>query len=81
MTMAEGCGVPAASDPRILKAAGPSILRLGFDPARVATLRPEQVKDIAYHLARLLTGEGSAASEWEHFGIKVDLRPWEPPIG
>lgn len=64
---------------RILKATQPSILRIGFDPAKVASLRPEQLKDIAYHLARVLAGQGSAEDEWLHVGLKVDLRPWKQP--
>ena len=68
--------MPAASEPRTLRASGPSILRIGFDPDEIASLRPEQRQDIAYHLVRLLSGEGSAQSEWEHAGMRVDLRPW-----
>jgi len=63
--------------PRILKATGKSVLRIGFDPNEIAKLRAEQRSDLAYHLARILAGEGSAESEWEHVGIKVDLRPWQ----
>lgn len=63
-------------DKRILKATGPSVLRIGFDPDRVASLRPEMRQDIAYHLARVLAGEGSAEDEWAHFGLRVALQPW-----
>lgn len=62
----------------ILKASGPSVLRIGFDPHQLASLRKEQVDDLAYHLIRVLRGEGSAVSEWEHLGLRVDLRPWRP---
>ena len=60
----------------ILRASGPSVLRIGFDPSEIAKLGPEQVTDVVYHLAGILRGEGSAASEWGHIGMKVDLRPW-----
>lgn len=63
-------------DKHILKATEPSILRIGFDPEQIAKLHPTQVDDIAYHLARILRGEGSAASEWEHVGLRVSLTPW-----
>ena len=59
-----------------LKAEGPSILRIGFDPGRLGRLRHEEVGDIAYHIARVLTGEASAVLEWERNGMKVDLRAW-----
>ncbi len=60
----------------ILKATGPGILRIGFDPDQLASLRHEQVSDLAYHLIRVLQGQSSAASEWEHLGLKVRLDPW-----
>lgn len=65
-----------AKPPRILMATEPSMLRIGFDPNKMAGLRAEQVSDLAYHLTRVLLGQGSAESEWTHLGLKVDLRPW-----
>jgi hypothetical protein len=46
-----------------LKADGPSILRIGFDPERLSELRGTKVEDIAYHIARVLTGEARAVVE------------------
>jgi hypothetical protein len=61
----------------VVKATGPSILRIGFDPEKFAKLRPEQKTHVVYHLTRILEGEDSAVLEWEYFDMKVDLRPWQ----
>ena len=60
----------------VLKAEGPSILRVGFDPAEFRKLLPDQQQQFAYHILRLFRGEGTAESEWGYMGLKVDLRPW-----
>ena len=57
----------------ILRARGPSVLVARFDPARTGMLRSEQIQQLAYHVARVLTGQGSAVSEWEYFGIDVEV--------
>ena len=59
----------------ILRALGPSVLVARFDPAQTGRLRSEQVQQLAYHVARVLTGKGSAVSEWQYFGIDVELEP------
>ena len=59
----------------ILRAVGPSILVARFDPAQTCMLRSEQIQQLAYHVARVLTGQGSAVSEWEYFGIEVEVEP------
>lgn len=59
----------------ILRASGPSVAVIRFDTARTGAIRPEQRKQIAYHIARLIAGEGTAASEWEYFGISVEVKP------
>jgi hypothetical protein len=61
----------------IVKATGPSILRVGFDPESFKALREAQKEHVVYHLTRILAGEGSAASEWEYLGMKVSVVPWE----
>jgi hypothetical protein len=35
--------------------------------------RREEVDHLAYHVARLITGQGTAASEWAHFGFSIEL--------
>ncbi|GAA4015421.1 hypothetical protein GCM10022280_12700 [Sphingomonas swuensis] len=62
----------------ILKAEGPSILRIGFDPAEFAKLLPDQRQELVrWHVARVLSGEESASEEWTRLGLRVELRPWE----
>jgi hypothetical protein len=56
-------GLESAVSATKLKAEGPSILRIGFDPGRLRRLRHAEVEDIAYHIARVLTGEASAVLE------------------
>ncbi|WP_300974854.1 hypothetical protein [Sphingomonas sp. LHG3406-1] len=61
-----------------LQATGPSILRIGFDPAAFAKLLPDQQQEfVRWYVARVLKGETSAVEEWERLGLKVDLRPWQ----
>ena len=59
----------------MLKAIGETAAHLRFDTARTGALRPEQRDHIAYHIARLIAGEGTAASEWEYFGISIEVEP------
>jgi len=61
----------------VLKADGPSVFRIGFDPADFAKLPHFQREQLWYHFERVLMGEASAVSEWEHHHLKVDLRPWK----
>jgi len=58
---------------KILKASGPTVAILRFDTARTSGMRPEQVQQITYHIGRLLTGQGTARSEWDYFGISIDV--------
>jgi hypothetical protein len=58
-----------------LKASGPSVVVIRFDPAKFASLRRDEVGHAAYHIARLLAGEGTAESEWHHLGMKIVVRP------
>ena len=62
----------------LLKAEGPSILRIGFDPEEFRKLLPDQQQEfVRWHVVRVLTGKASAVEEWERMGLKVDLRPWK----
>lgn len=61
---------------RYLHAKEPSILRVGFDPQRFRSLRPEEKDGVVHHLMRVLEGERSAEMEWEHYGMRVRLDPW-----
>lgn len=63
-----------------LAAKGRCVVRIGVDSERIAKLRPSEISDIAYHLARVIRGEPSAIMEWEHFGMKVDVIPWNKPL-
>jgi hypothetical protein len=57
-----------------LKATGPSVVVIRFDAAKFASLRRDEVDHAAYHLARLLAGEGTAESEWTHLAMKIVVR-------
>jgi hypothetical protein len=59
----------------MLKATGCSVAVIRFDADHIARLRREQVDHIAYHVARLLTGDPTAASEWEHLGLRIEVGP------
>ena len=59
----------------VLKATGETAAHLRFDTARTGALRVEQRDQLAYHIARLIAGEGTAASEWEYFGISIEVEP------
>lgn len=61
------------SSKRVLKATGQTVARIRFDAGRTAGMRGDERHQIAYHVARLLAGEGTAASEWEHFGITIEV--------
>lgn len=63
------------SKPRssILKATGRSVARIRFDSQQLAFLRREQVDHLSYHFGRLLTGQGTARSEWEHLGLDIEV--------
>ena len=56
-----------------LKATGPSVAVIHFNPRRTARLRGDEVDHLTYHITRLLTGEGTASSEWAHLGLHVEL--------
>ncbi len=56
-------------------ASGPTTAIMHFDTAKTAGLRHEQVEHLAYHIARLLTGERTAESEWLHAGIRIECEP------
>jgi hypothetical protein len=57
-----------------LKAVGPSVAVIRFDPAQFASLRRDEVDHAAYHIARLLAGEGTAESECTHLGMTIVVR-------
>ena len=57
----------------ILRASTASIAVIRFDPTRTCSLRREEVDHLAYHIARLITGQGTAASEWTHLGVSIAL--------
>lgn len=59
----------------ILKAYGPSVAVIHFDALRVAALRRDEVNHLAYHVTRLLAGEGTASSEWQHLGLLIEVEP------
>jgi hypothetical protein len=61
----------------VIKANGPSILRIGFDPQKFRSLSQSEQDHVVYHLTRLLSGEASAVLEWDHLGMKVDVVPWK----
>ena len=52
---------------------GRSVARIRFDSSRLGLLRREQVDQLSYHVGRLLTGQGTARSEWEHLGLDIDV--------
>lgn len=56
-----------------LKAVGPSVAVIYFDAMKVAALRRDQLDHLAYHVTRLLTGERTAAIEWQHLGLKIEV--------
>ena len=58
----------------ILRASIASIAVIRFDPTRTCSLRREEVDHLAYHVARLITGQGTAASEWTHLGFAIELQ-------
>lgn len=57
-----------------MKATGPSILTVRFDPEKVR-LGVDRSDSIAYHFSRLIRGEETADSEWEHNGLEARLEP------
>lgn len=54
-------------------AAGPSVAVIHLDAGKTAGFRRDQIDHPAYHLARLLTGQGTATAEWEHLGLSIDV--------
>ncbi len=48
-----------------------------FDTRRTRQMCPQERQHLAYHVGRLLTGEGSAAMEGEHFGIQLEFEAAE----
>lgn len=65
--------MPRHFDDRVFEAHGPSRALIRFDPDRISKLRPEQISDLAYQVARLLTGQRSAAMEWAHVGFSMTV--------
>ncbi len=65
-----------ASQPvkRVLRANSRTVAHLWFDTDRTRMMRREERQHLAYHIGRLMTGEGTAAMEWEHFGIELEIR-------
>ena len=61
------------STKHILRASTASMAVIRFDPTRTCSLRREQVDHLAYHVARLITGQGTAANEWTHLGFSIEL--------
>jgi len=59
----------------VLKAVGPSVAVIHFDALRVSSLRRDEVEHLAYHVTRLLTGQGTARSEWQHLGLMIEVEP------
>jgi hypothetical protein len=59
----------------ILKAAGPSVAVIHFNASKTARLRSDEIEHLAYHVVRLLSGQGTAASEWVHLGFSVEVEP------
>ena len=44
-----------------------------FDTEQTRIMRREERQHLAYHIGRLLSGEATAAMEWEHFGIELEV--------
>ncbi|GAC1576744.1 MAG: hypothetical protein NVS3B5_08450 [Sphingomicrobium sp.] len=65
--------MPNERPKRVLKAAGRSVAHIWFDTKRTGMMRREERQHLAYHIGRLLSGEGTAAMEWEHFGIELEV--------
>ena len=63
------------SSKRVLKAIGRTVALIRFDPARTGGMRGDERHHLAYHIGRLLTGETTAESEWEHFDIAIEVEP------
>ena len=57
----------------ILRASTACIAVIRFDPTRTCSLRREEVDHLASPVARLITGQGAAASEWTHLGFSIEL--------
>jgi hypothetical protein len=57
----------------IPRASTASVVVIRFDPARTCSFRREEVDHLAYPVARLITGQGTAASEWTHLGFSIEL--------
>ncbi|MES2904566.1 MAG: hypothetical protein V4696_10310 [Pseudomonadota bacterium] len=55
-----------------MQAKGPTTVILHFDTARTAALRESEMQHLTYHVTRLLTGERTAESEWQHLHITVE---------
>jgi len=65
--------MPNQPTKRVLKASGRSVAHIWFDTERTRAMRREKREHIAYHIDGLLLGEGTAAMEWEHFGIAIEV--------
>lgn len=61
---------------KYLQLSAPSEVRIRVDPDQLRHLRREEVEHLAYHFARLLTGQETARMEWEHLGIEIRTERW-----
>jgi hypothetical protein len=60
-------------DKRVLQANGRTVAHIWFDTDRTRMMRREERQHLAYHIGRLLSGEATAAMEWKHFGIDLEI--------
>ncbi|GAC1428970.1 MAG: hypothetical protein NVSMB6_28590 [Burkholderiaceae bacterium] len=65
--------MPDQPSKRVLQAIGQAVAHIWFDTERTRMMRREERQHLAYHIGRLLSGEGTAAMEWEHFGIELEV--------
>ena len=65
--------MPDKRPKRVLRANGLSVAHVWFDTERTRMMRREERLHLAYHIGRLLSGEDTAAMEWEHFGFKLEV--------
>ena len=65
--------MPDLPSKRVLHASGLSVAHIWFDSERTRMMRREERQHLAYHIGLLLSGEGTAAMEWEHFGFNIEV--------
>ncbi|WP_265570858.1 hypothetical protein [Sphingomicrobium nitratireducens] len=58
-----------------MKAFGRTFVIIRFDADATRGLRREQVDHLTYHVTRLLTGNGTAESEWHYLGFSIEVEP------